>query len=170
MSYPAPAYAALAARTLPARPVTMLAGAPSAPRGTTTATSAARYRDAELASASPGQLVVLLFDKCLLTVRRAQAAFAAGEIAARADHLCAAMDMVTGLRTALDFEAGGELSGQLDALYAFTIREMFAANREQAPAKLEPVLHVLAELRAGFAGAVAELAASPARGPVARSA
>ncbi len=168
MSYSAPTYAAPAARALSMRPAP--AAAPAAFRSSTAATSVARYRDAELASASPGQLVVLLFDKCLLTVRRAQAAFAAGDVGARADHLCAAMDMVTGLRTALDFEAGGEMSGQLDALYAFAVRELFAANREQAPAKLEPVLHVLSELRAGFAGAVAQFAATQPPVPHARSA
>ena len=125
--------------------------------------SIARYREAEFAAASPGQLIVLLFDKCVLTIRRAEAAFAGNDIAARTDHLCAAMDMVSGLRMSLDFEAGGDLSVQLDALYTFALRELFAANRLQDVTKLTPVLHVLSELRDGFAGAVAQLAAgSPA--------
>lgn len=165
MSYSAFAQPRTAAPTRSVMPPTMArpvaAGTVSAGARTGDyAAQASRYRDAELAPASPGQLVVLLFDKCILTVRRAEAAFAAGDIGARADHLCAALDMVTGLRTSLDFDHGGTLSVELDNLYSYIGRELHAANREQNPAKLIPVLQVLGELRAGFAGAVAQLAAA----------
>lgn len=186
MSYAALAYAP--ARVAPslmiARPTPSAAPAPVA-RATaaggygTPAGSmpGARYRDAELAAAAPGQLVVLLFDKCLLTVRRAGAAFAAGDVEARVGHVCKAIDMVAELRGSLDFDApgaAGAISRQLDALYAWTLGELVAANREQAPARLDPVLRVLGDLRDGFAGAQAQLAAEAAAGqataPVARSA
>jgi flagellar protein FliS len=126
------------------------------------AAQASRYRDAELAAATPGQLVVMLFDKCLLTVRRAEAAFAAGDVPARVEHVCRAADMVTELRASLDFEAGGAISTQLDALYAFVLGELFAANRDRDPARLTPALRVLGGLRDGFAGAQAQLAVGTA--------
>lgn len=153
MTYSAPAYAPTAMQRLAPRPA---ASPTSTPRPY--AAQASRYREAELAGASPGQLVVLLFDKCALTVRRAQAALAAGDIPARTAHICAAADMIAELRGSLDFEAGGDISRQLDALYAYSLRELFAANRAQDPAKLASVLHVVSELRDGFAGAVAQLA------------
>lgn len=133
---------------------------------------ASRYRDAELASATPGQLVVMLFDKCLLTLRRAQTAFAAGEVETRVEQVCKAVDMVTELRSSLDFEAGGAISTQLDALYAYVLGELVAVNARRDPARLVPVLHVLGELREAFAGAQAQLAAPlpVADGPLARSA
>ena len=101
---------------------------------------------------------MLLFDKCALTIRRAQAALAAGDIPERTAHICAAADIIAELRGSLDFDAGGDISRQLDALYAYALRELFAANRAQDPAKLASVLHVVSELREGFAGAVAQLA------------
>lgn len=143
------------------RPAARLAGAYAPPAAPAAATGA-RYRDAELAAAAPGQLVVMLFDKCLLTVRRAGAAFVAGDVEARVGHLCRAADMVTELRGALDLDAPGAAGGisrQLDALYAWTLGELFAANRTQAPARLDPVLRVLGDLRDAFAGAQAQLAA-----------
>jgi flagellar protein FliS len=107
----------------------------------------------------------MLFDKCVLTVRRAEAAFAAGDVAGRVEHVCKAAEMVGELRASLDFEAGGALSTQLDGLYAWVVGELYAANREAGPARLAPVLRVLAELRDGFAGAQAQLAAAgPAAG------
>ncbi len=162
-AYAAPARAALpprlAARPAASRPAAYggAYGADATPGGH--AATASRYREAELASATPGQLVVMLFDKCLLTVRRAEAAFAAGDIETRVEHVCKAADMVTELRASLDFEAGGTISTQLDALYVFVLGELFAANRHQEPARLTPVLRVLGELREAFAGAQAQLAA-----------
>lgn len=153
MSYPAYAHTPTAAQRFVPRS-TAAQASPARPQ----AAQASRYRDAELAGASPGQLVVMLFDKCALTVRRAQAAFAAGDVPSRTTHICAAADMLTELRASLDFEAGGDMSRQLDALYAYAVRELFAANRMRDPAKLASVLHVVSELREGFAGAVAQLA------------
>ncbi len=157
MSYPAYAYAPSTAQRLAPRPPAA-ALAPVRPQ----AAQVARYRDAELAGATPGQLVVMLFDKCVLTVRRAQAALAAGDIPARTTHICAAADIVGELRSSLDFEAGGDISRQLDALYAYSIRELFAANSAQDPAKLASVLHVVSELRDAFAGANAQVSAAQA--------
>lgn len=181
MSFPAPAapasYAGLAGpagiagRTpAPFRPAARLAGSAYGGGAGSSAVTSARYRDAELASASPGQLVVMLFDKCLLTVRRAEAAFA--DPAVRAEHVCKAAEMVAELRASLDFEAGdgGALSRQLDALYAWAGAELYRAHREQAPARLAPVLRVLGELREAFAGAQAQLAAAAPVAALARSA
>jgi flagellar protein FliS len=161
-----PAYAARSGAPTRAATPPRPAGAHASPAAAT----GARYRDAELASAAPGQLVVMLFDKCLLTVRRAGAAFAAGDVEARTDCLCRAGDMIAELRASLDFDApdaAGAISRQLDALYAWTQGELFAANREQAPARLDPVLRVLGELREAFAGAQAQLAAEGAGAPAA---
>jgi flagellar protein FliS len=164
----APATGAAAPRpAASARPLARPAAAP----GGGYAGNAARYRDAELASASPAQLVVLLFDKCLLTVRRAEAAFT--DSAARTEYVCLAADMLAELRAALDFEAGdgGALSRQLDALYAWAGAELHRALREQVPAPLAGVLRVVGELRDAFAGAQAQLAAQGApSAPAARSA
>jgi flagellar protein FliS len=170
-AYAAPARAALPPRLAarPAAPRPAAGGAYGAAAGGHAAT-ASRYREAELASATPGQLVVMLFDKCLLTVRRAEAAFAAGDVETRIEHVCKAADMVTELRASLDFEAGGAISTQLDALYAFTLGELFAANRHQDPARLAPVLRVLGDLREAFAGAQAQLAAQSAAPLAARGA
>ncbi len=165
MSYPAHAYATAAPQRFSARPA---ATSPAPVR--LQAAQASRYRDAELASASPGQLIVMLFDKCALTVRRAQAALAAGDIPTRTSHICAAADMIAELRGSLDFEAGGDISRQLDALYAYSLRELFAANRAQDPAKLASVLDVVTGLRDGFAGATAQLAAGQAGTPRPQSA
>ena len=140
-------YGALARpATAPARPA---AGANAA-----YASQAARYRDAELASASPGQLVVMLFDKTLLTLRRARLAAEARRIEDRVELLLKASDMVSELRLSLDFEQGGAIAQNLDALYAFSLRQLFEATRSGELAKIDGVVRVLGELRDAFAQVV----------------
>lgn len=134
-------------------------GAPSA---SAYASSAARYREAELLSASPGQLVVMLYDKMLLTLRRARAANDARQVAQRVDEICKATDMITELRISLDHEQGGQISAQLDALYAFMLRELLEANRKQDSARIDVVLKIATDLRDGFAQIVAGQAAATA--------
>lgn len=118
------------------------------------ASQAARYRDAELQSATPGQLVVMLFDKMLLTLRRARIACDAKQIEVRCDQIVKATDMISELRVSLDHQAGGAISKQLDALYGFMLRELFEANRTQDGAKIDVVIKMASELRDAFSQVV----------------
>jgi flagellar protein FliS len=128
---------------------------PSTTAASPYAAQAARYRDAELASASPGQLVVMLYDKMLLTLRRAKVACEAKRIEERCELLLGATDMITELRISLDHQQGGTISTQLDALYAFMLRELFEANRQQDASKIEVVIRIAGELRDAFSQVVA---------------
>jgi flagellar protein FliS len=159
MSFPATSPYAAAARSslatpagLPARPVVPAGRAPAA-----YASQAARYRNAELESASPGQLVVMLFDKILLTLRRACVAIEARKIEERVELLLKANEMISELRASLDFEQGGAISQNLDALYGFSLRQLFEASRTGDVAKIDGVVRVMSELRDAFAQVVAGL-------------
>jgi flagellar protein FliS len=114
------------------------------------ASQAARYRDAELQTATPGQLIVMLFDKMLLTLRRARIACEAKQIEVRCEQLVKAGEMITELRISLDHQAGGSISQQLDALYAFMLKELYEANRKQDSAKIDVVITMASELRDAF--------------------
>lgn len=150
MSFSAPTYAP--APKTAARPIAMPARPATA---SPYASQAARYRDAELLAATPGQLVVMLYDKMLLTLRRARVACEAGRIDERCDALLKVSDMVTELRISLDHDAGGAISAQLDALYGFMLSELLQANRQQSVAKIDVVLRIAGELRDAFAQVVA---------------
>jgi flagellar protein FliS len=163
MSFPIPQPTAIP-RATPGNPY----GAPARSVAAGTAASpyanqAARYRDAELAGASPGQLVVMLFDKILLTLRRARLAIEARRIEDRVELLLKANEMITELRLSLDFEQGGAIAQNLDALYAFSLRQLFEVTRTPDVAKIDAVTRVMSELREAFATVVAG-AADPAAG------
>lgn len=108
MSAEANALQALAARRAP------LPAAPSP------ALAARQYRavglEARVASASPHELVLLLYERLALLLGEARAAV--GQPARRLHALERAMAIVDGLDTTLDDARGGEVAGALHAAYA----------------------------------------------------
>ena len=97
----------------------------------------------------------MLFDKILLTLRRARLAIEASRIEDRVELLLKANEMITELRLSLDFEQGGAIAQNLDALYAFSLRQLFEVTRTPDVAKLDAVTRVMSELREAFATVVA---------------
>jgi len=154
MNYPAPAQTYAPASL--ARATAFVPPRRTQPAGSPYSAQAARYRDAELATATPGQLVVMLFDKMLLTLRRARLACDTKLIEERCEQIVKASEMIAELRVSLDHQAGGQIASQLSALYGFMLRELTEANRKQDGRKIDSVIRMASELRDAFAQVVAQ--------------
>jgi len=84
-------------------------------------------------SASPHQLIVMLFDGAKTAIAMARHHMATGEIEAKGNAISKAIGIVdNGLKAALDAdaagEAGAELVGNLSALYDYVVQRLFRAN------------------------------------------
>lgn len=118
-----------------------------------TAHSAARtYAQVGLESnvfaASPHKLIVLLYEGAEHAVRMAIRHIADQEYMLKSAAVSKALNIVQdGLRAALDPAHGGELAGQLDALYGYMGQRIMLANLRNDPAPLHEVLGLLRELR-----------------------
>ncbi|MCW2997620.1 MAG: fliS [Solirubrobacterales bacterium] len=126
------------------------------------------YKESAVLTASPEQLVVMLYDGAARFLRQAEAALQeqawtrAGERIGRGeaiiDELLATLNM-----------AAGELSDRLQAIYVFCKRCLIEARLERDPAKVGHVVRLLADLREAWvqvAGPAAHGAVAP-RQPVA---
>ena len=125
-------------------------------------TQAARYRETEVLTATPGQLVVLLFDHLVVSLGRAKLAMVNGEFELQGDHLEKSRNILTELLVTLDRERGGEIAINLSALYSFLLGELVQVGVRADQARLDRVTHMIAELRNAFAEA--------SQAPIARSA
>lgn len=102
-------------------------------------------------SASPHQLIVMLFDGAHAALRKAGYALEAGDIAARGTALSKAIDIIErGLRAALDPDRGGDLAVQLDSLYDYMVRRLLHANRHGDAAAIGEVEHLLGEIASAW--------------------
>lgn len=95
-------------------------------------------------SASPHQLVVLLFDGALSAMKKAAILMEQGDIPGKGKALSHAINLITnGLRAGLNHEVGGELAANLDGLYDYMTRRLLQANLHNDLAAIDEVSMLL---------------------------
>ena len=130
---------------------------------------AARYQEIKVRTATPTELVVMMYDSAIAALEQARQHIRVRDIGRRVRCLNKASSILTELQAALNFEAGGEIARSLDRLYAYMRRRLFEANLHQDGAAVEEVVKLLANLRPAWA-AVAQAEAARARGDAERAA
>lgn len=100
--------------------------------------------ESQVLSASPHQLITLLFAKAESSIKAATLHIQVGNIAEKGEAISKAISIVQGgLQAALDLETGGEVAENLYRLYDFVLRLLMEANREGDIAKLEKASELL---------------------------
>ncbi|MEJ5113087.1 flagellar export chaperone FliS [Erwinia billingiae] len=98
-------------------------------------------------SASPHQLVVLLFDGAISTLKKASILIEQGDIPAKGLAITKAINIISnGLRAGLDHEAGGDIAANLDDLYEYMTRRLLHANLHNDLATIAEVESLLVNI------------------------
>jgi flagellar secretion chaperone FliS len=103
--------------------------------------------EARILSATPMELVVILYDEAINAVRAARGHLAVGNIRARSRSVSRATSILIELDRALNFEAGGELSRRLAGIYAFMRSSLTESNVRQTDEGLAITERLLVSLR-----------------------
>jgi flagellar protein FliS len=118
------------------------------------------YRQTELQSRTPLELVAMLYDGAIRFTSQARQAVERRDIPARRDAVSRAIAIVSELQSTLDVERGGDVAVSLDRLYAFVIERLLAASFKQDSGPLDEALQVLNTLREGWTTIAAPAAAA----------
>lgn len=86
-----------------------------------------RYLDDTVATASPSQLLTMLYDRLVLDLRRAETHQRSGDRGAAGTHLTHAQDIVGELASTLDV-AAWDGAQQLMSVYTYLLTELIGAN------------------------------------------
>ncbi|MGM0953478.1 MAG: flagellar export chaperone FliS [Pseudomonadota bacterium] len=116
-----------------------------------------------ITDADPHKLIQLLYNGAIERINMAKARMQAKDYAGKGQLINKAMEIVSGLRAFLDFEKGGELAAQLEALYDYMERTLLEASMRNDPAKLDEVLGLLRSLKEGWDGIREEVISGQAR-------
>lgn len=116
----------------------------------------AQFLRESVLAASPGRLVVMLYDRLALDLERAGAASAAGDRSGAAQHAGHAQDVLAELMSSLDLEAW-DGAPQLFALYTHLLTETMAATIALDPERFATCRAHIAELRDAWHGALHEI-------------
>ena len=98
-------------------------------------------------SASPHQLVIMLFEGARIAIAKARVHMQLGETAAKGEAILKAVCIIDqGLKACLDTQHGGELAVRLQALYDYMVSRITLANLRNDPQPLDEVGRLLGEL------------------------
>lgn len=130
------------------------------------------YRKQQVTTASPGQLIVMLYDTAIRECKSAQEAISRHDRDNASRNLLKAQDIVSELMGSLNVQAGGELGAALLQLYEYMYRRLVQANVRKDASAVREVEELLSGLRDAWARAAAShptasQAPSSLSGPVA---
>ena len=98
-------------------------------------------------SASPHQLIEMLFDGAYSALVRARLFMQQGETVAKGEAISKAINIIdNGLKAGLDLEKGGELAANLADLYDYMVRRLLQANLRNDVQAIEEVEGLLSNI------------------------
>ncbi|BCX50856.1 MULTISPECIES: flagellar export chaperone FliS [Comamonas] len=102
-------------------------------------------------SASPQQLIKMLFDGLLASINAARGAIERGDINEKVRHIGKAVRILQeGLLGALDREKGGELAGNLASLYEYCTTRLTLANARNDASMVDEVAGLVSTVAQGW--------------------
>lgn len=114
---------------------------------------ARHYKRAQIETANPGELVILLYDGALDFLNRAEQAFqleTPDRIELFHNWLVRAQNIITELMVSLDMEKGGEIAQNLFKLYEFMNHQLVECNMKKDLKPLKDVRQLLETLRVAW--------------------
>ena len=126
-----------------------------------------QYLTNTVQSASPEQLMLMLYDGAIRFVSLAIQAIDNGLIDKRAYYINKTSAIVSEFAATLDHSMNPKLAEDLDALYSYMLKRMMEANLKNDTAPLVEVKQMLSELRGREAAGVEPVAAGTPYKPLA---
>lgn len=117
-------------------------------------TYAQQYHQQHVQTASPEQLLLMLYDGAIRFLKIARKGFEEQNIEKLHNNLLKTQHIITELMTSLDMEIGGEVAKNLYALYDYLYYRLVQANIKRDVTMVDEVLGHLESLRATWDEAI----------------
>ena len=112
------------------------------------------YRESSVLTATPEQLVVMLYDGAGRFLRQAEAAYGEGALEHAHDRLGRGEAIIDELLATLDMDQG-QVAERLQAIYVYCKRCLREARKERDAGKIRLVVRLMGELREAWANVAA---------------
>lgn len=108
------------------------------------------YKVNAVTTQTPGQIVVLLYEGAIRFLHQAVTALEEKKYGQKGRMINRAIDIICELNSALDMDAGGEISQNLRKLYMFMHEYLLKANYQKDARKIQVVIDMLDDLATGW--------------------
>jgi flagellar protein FliS len=113
------------------------------------------YKRNQLTTIDSATALLMLYQGTIDALNRAQVSMAANDMADKGREILRANDIINQFLVSLDYEAGGEVINNLEALYLYMLEQILIANVKNDPAPLAVVVSLLSTLKTGWEEAIA---------------
>ncbi|MBP8613983.1 MAG: flagellar export chaperone FliS [Firmicutes bacterium] len=111
------------------------------------------YRQSKVETASPAELVLMLYNGCLKYMRNAVQCIKSKDYSGANESLIHAQDIIDELRVSLDFSMG-EIADSLASVYDFVYSSLVSANLKKDAEQIQDTITVMTEIRDGWEEAI----------------
>jgi flagellar protein FliS len=112
------------------------------------------YQQSSVLNLRREELVPLLYEHLLVSLRRASKQITSGDFEGKAASIDKATSILYELMGTLDFEVGGEVASRLASLYAYFLKEISRASKDLEAQRLAPLIEMVSSLHESWVEAV----------------
>ena len=116
------------------------------------------YLESRILSAQPAELVEMLYQVAIQSLKKAIGHLKSGDAMARAGEISRAQEAVNELMAALDHSVGASFTQTLASLYAYVQQQILKGHAGPSEDALQRAIGILNTLQEGWSGVCAEMA------------
>jgi flagellar protein FliS len=113
-----------------------------------------KYKTAQYSTASPEQLLLMLYEGAIKYARQAQKDMEERNVEAANNKLKKTEDIISELMVSLNMDEGGEIAQNLYNLYDYMNRRLIQANIRKDPGLVDEVINLLTSLKESWEEAI----------------
>ena len=108
------------------------------------------YRKNNVVTADPKRLVLMCYEGAIDNLKIGKQKYVENEYEAKGKALSKAKEIINELLCSLDFEKGGAIAENLDALYNYMIRRIISADLNRDLNAIDEIIGMLSELKSAW--------------------
>jgi len=108
------------------------------------------YRQTDVITADPKKLVIMCYEEAIRNLNSAAQTYTSGNYEDKGKSVQKALDIISELREALDFDRGGTIAGSLETLYSFMTGHIIKSDQARNVKGLQQVASMLEQLKSAW--------------------
>jgi flagellar protein FliS len=108
------------------------------------------YQQTGVMTADPKRLVLMCYEEAIRNLKIAKAKYISRDYEEKAKALIKAQDCICALNSSLDFERGGEIASNLQALYNYIMHHLTEADLKRDLKAMDHIIWMLVELKSAW--------------------
>ena len=108
------------------------------------------YKQVNVTTADPRRLVLMCYEGALGSLKTAREKYISGEYELKGKAIQKTQDILSLLMSSLNFEKGGEIARNLEALYNYMLRRIIEGDMKKDVKAFDEVIFMLSELESAW--------------------